>query len=64
MAFQTILSAAELNKNLDNPDWAIMDCRFDFDEQVLSYGADWLATVAEQGLNSLQQRLKRGNHDV
>ena len=37
MAFQTILSAAELNNNLDNPDWAIMDCRFDFDEPELGY---------------------------
>jgi len=37
MAFQNILSAAELNKNLDNPDWAIMDCRFDFDEPELGY---------------------------
>lgn len=37
MAFQTILSAVELNKNLDNPDWAIMDCRFDFDEPELGY---------------------------
>ncbi len=37
MAFQTILSAAELNKNLDNPDWAIMDCRFDFDKPELGY---------------------------
>jgi thiosulfate/3-mercaptopyruvate sulfurtransferase len=37
MAFKTILSAAELNKNLDNPDWAIMDCRFDFDKPELGY---------------------------
>lgn len=37
MAFQTILSAAELNKNLDNPDWAIMDCRFDLDKPELGY---------------------------
>jgi thiosulfate/3-mercaptopyruvate sulfurtransferase len=37
MAFQTILSAAELKKNLDNPDWAIMDCRFDFQEPELGY---------------------------
>lgn len=37
MANQTILSAAELNKNLNNPDWAIMDCRFDFDEPELGY---------------------------
>jgi len=28
---------------------------FDFDEQVLSYGANWLATVAEQGIMHLQQ---------
>jgi thiosulfate/3-mercaptopyruvate sulfurtransferase len=37
MAFKTILSAAELNKNLDNPDWAIMDCRFDFDKPEFGY---------------------------
>lgn len=37
MAFQTILSAAELNRNLDNPDWAIMDCRFDFDKPEMGY---------------------------
>ena len=30
--------------------------RFDFDEQVLPYGAEWLATVAEQGLKYLQQQ--------
>ena len=37
MAIQTILSAADLNKNLNNPDWAIMDCRFDFDDLKLGY---------------------------
>jgi len=37
MAFQNILSAAELNKNLDNPDWAVMDCRFDFDKPESGY---------------------------
>ncbi len=37
MAFQTILSPAELNKNLDNPTWAIMDCRFDLDDPEWGY---------------------------
>lgn len=37
MAFKTILSAADLKKNLDNPDWAIMDCRFDLQEPDLGY---------------------------
>ena len=37
MAFQTILSAADLKKNLDNPEWAIMDCRFDLQESELGY---------------------------
>ena len=37
MAFQTILSAADLKKNLDNPEWAIMDCRFDLQESDLGY---------------------------
>jgi len=37
MAIRTILSAAELNKNLSDPDWAIMDCRFDFDKPELGY---------------------------
>lgn len=37
MAMQTILSAAELNQNLKNPDWAIFDCRFDFNESELGY---------------------------
>ena len=42
MANQIILSAAELNKNLNNPDWAIMDCRFDFDDPELGH-QDYLA---------------------
>ena len=29
---------------------------FDFDEHVLSYGAQWLATVAVHGLQCLQQK--------
>ena len=29
---------------------------FDFDERVLSYGAQWLATVAVHGLQCLQQK--------
>lgn len=37
MAFKTILSAADLKKNLDDPDWAIMDCRFDLQEPDLGY---------------------------
>ena len=28
MKYNTIISAEELNENLDNPDWVIMDCRF------------------------------------
>lgn len=28
MAYQTIISAGDLNKNLTNPTWAIFDCRF------------------------------------
>ena len=34
-------------------------CRFDFNEQVLSYGAGWLATVATRGLIHLQQQRSR-----
>ncbi len=30
--------------------------RFDFNEQVLSYGAGWLAAVAQRGLSHLQQQ--------
>ena len=37
MAFHTMLSAADLKKNLDNPEWAIMDCRFDLQEPDLGY---------------------------
>jgi len=37
MAFKTILSATELNNNLDSPDWAIMDCRFDLDNPELGH---------------------------
>jgi len=37
MAIRTIVSAAEINKNLSDPDWAIMDCRFDFDKPELGY---------------------------
>ncbi|NQS92372.1 MAG: sulfurtransferase [Chloroflexi bacterium] len=32
MIYQTIISAEDLNKNLNNPNWTIFDCRFDFDE--------------------------------
>jgi thiosulfate/3-mercaptopyruvate sulfurtransferase len=42
MAFQTILSAADLKNNLKNPDWAILDCRFDFQETELGF-QDYLA---------------------
>ncbi len=28
MAYQTIISVDELNKNINNPDWIIFDCRF------------------------------------
>jgi len=34
---QTFLSAAELNKKLDDPNWVIIDCRFDFDDTELGY---------------------------
>ncbi len=37
MAYKTIISAADLKKNLDHPDWAIMDCRFDLQEEELGY---------------------------
>jgi len=32
MAFETLLPTAELAAHLDDPDWAIMDCRFYLDE--------------------------------
>ena len=37
MQFQPIISSAELYENLNNPDWAILDCRFDFDDPKLGY---------------------------
>ena len=32
MAYQTIITAEELVENLENPLWAIMDCRFDLED--------------------------------
>jgi len=30
MPFTTLISAAELAPHLDDPDWAVVDCRFSF----------------------------------
>ena len=37
MNYQTVISAADLNKQLDNPNWAIMDCRFYLDDPRRGY---------------------------
>lgn len=34
---RTFLSAAELNNKLDDPNWVIIDCRFNFDDPGLGY---------------------------
>jgi len=34
---QTFISAAELNKKLNDSNWVIIDCRFNFDEPELGY---------------------------
>ncbi|MEM7344819.1 MAG: sulfurtransferase [Chloroflexota bacterium] len=32
MAYQTLISVTELQQNLDNPNWAIIDCRFSLND--------------------------------
>jgi thiosulfate/3-mercaptopyruvate sulfurtransferase len=32
MPFTTLISAAELSRHLNNPDWAVVDCRFSLDD--------------------------------
>ncbi len=37
MAYQTIISASELSNDLTNPNWVILDCRFDFQDTDLGF---------------------------
>ncbi len=37
MSYQTIISASDLSNDLTNPNWVILDCRFDFQDTDLGY---------------------------
>ncbi len=39
MSYMTLISATELAKNLDKPDWVIFDCRFSLADDQAGFGA-------------------------